>query len=154
MSKNEIFAPNGPHNKMSLPVTSSATAGKTVVAGSPVKVGNIVGVAQTAYEAADGATTGVVNSNAPGHVTVWNGGTWRLDSVAVPTGAGTVGATVYGKEQTGTSVVILVIGTPATGNGGAGDYYPFGTLYEPAADGATSLAVRVNELAGAKTTVS
>lgn len=156
MATNEIFAPNGPHNKMSLPVTSKADAGSAlneVKSGRPVMVGAIVGVAQTTFEATDGAATGIVNSNAPGNVTVWNGGTWYLDT-SVEAKTAVVGSVVYAKAQSGTSVVTLITGTPATANGGNGDVYPFGTLYIASTAGDKRLAVRVNEQAGTVLAVS
>ena len=136
MSTNEIFPPNGPNNKMSLPVEGA------VVSGDPVVVGDICGVAQTPKEASDGAAPGVVNSNAPGNVTVWNGGVWRLpvDLAA----AGEIGDTVYATLTAGQSKVALSDDGVTVGN------VPFGVLYEASASGNDlALGVRVFEFIGA-----
>jgi len=134
MSTNEIFPPNGPNNKMSLPVEG------TVVSGDPIVVGSICGVAQTTKEASDGAATGIVNSNAPGNVTSWNGGVWRLP-VDVAADA-EIGDTVYATVTANQSKVAL--GTDA-----AEGAFPFGVLYESAAEGDDQqLGVRVFEFVG------
>lgn len=158
MAVNEIFPPNGPHNKMSLPVADKADTGSNLykaVAGRVVKVGDLIGVLQTDKEAKDGDATGVINSNAPGNCTVWNSGTWHLDSnVAAPSGGADVGSVVYGKEQAGTDVLVPVVGTPGSSNGGSGDYYPIGTLYVAAKASDKRFAVRLNETAGEAETVA
>ena len=147
MSMNEIFAPNGPHNKMSLPVTDTADSTapndfRAAKVGRPVMVNGIVGVLQTAVETEDGATTGVVNSNAPGHATVWNEGTWRLP-VDTTTTAPTIGGIVYARVQSNTDVVKLYSKDKVHG-------FPFGVFMEAAPAGATvkDLAVRVFQYAG------
>lgn len=135
MSTNEIFPPNGPDNKMSLPVEG------TVVSGDPVVVGTICGVAQTTKEATDGAATGVVNSNAPGNVTVWNGGVWRLPVTLAADAA--IGDVVYATLTAGASKVALSDDDATEGN------VPFGVLYEASASGADlPLGVRVFKYAG------
>lgn len=142
MSKNEIFAPNGPNNKMSLPVESKKNS--EVVSGSPVKVGVIVGVAQTSFEDKDGGTTGVVNSNAPGNVTVWNGGVWRLPVKLNSSGA--IGDVVHAAASNGTSLVKL----SDTAVGG----FPFGVLREASGSGTDlPLAVAVYETTAAAVAV-
>lgn len=136
MAKNEIIAPNGPSDKMSLPVAG------TVVAGDPVIVGVICGVAQTSKETEDGGTTGVVNSNAPGNVTVWNNGIWRLPVDLA--GAGAIGDPVYATITGGASKVALSDDDATVGN------VMFGVLMEAhAAGNDLPLAVAVFKYAGA-----
>lgn len=135
MAKNEIFPPNGPDNKMSLPVTGD------VKSGDPVKVGAIVGVAQTDKQSVDGGDNGVINSNAPGNVTVWNEGVWRLP-VTVSGGSAGIGDVVYAKTIANSSKVDLQ-NAAGTGN------FPFGVLYEAvASNGVKELGVRVFRYAG------
>lgn len=146
MSMNEVFPPNGPHNKMSLPVTTHTSA--PLVSGSPVMVGGLIGVAQTAIHT-DDASLDVINSNAPGHVTVWSAGTWRL-STYVQTSKGGVGTPVYAKViNAGSSVVALTTdAADATGVGKTTTL--FGHIYEPVVGGnaAQDVAVRVLDVAG------
>ena len=142
MSMNEIFAPNGPHNKMSLPIATTGTSTAQAKVGRPVVVGSIPGVLQTDYETENGGATGVVNSNAPGHCTVWNGGTWWLDLTTAATGNnGKVGAEVYATAQSNSSVVQLKLVKPSSTQ----HYWVFGTLMYPVANSETRAAVRVNE---------
>lgn len=141
MAKNEIIAPNGPTDKMSLPAGSADTT-TDLVAGSPVKCGALVGTTQTSLETADGGATGVVNSNAPGNVTVWSQGVWR-HKVDVKTTAGKIGDVVYAKTTTNKIQVTLQVNGTVTG------FFPFGVLREAAAVGdGQSLAVQVFQYAG------
>lgn len=139
MAKNEIIAPNGPTNKMSLPAGSADTVA-ALKAGSPVVCGVLCGVTQTDLESVDGGATGIVNSNAPGNVTVWNGGVWRLP-VKTETTAGKIGDQVYAVKTADKIQVTLVTKSAA----GA---VPFGVLREPNAVGTANVAVQVFEYAG------
>lgn len=76
--KNEVFYPNDPADKLSLPVANNTAS------GAPVKVGSLVGVTATA-EGEGG--------NPEGHASVWTAGVYRLQ---VGTGAvASVGLPIY-----------------------------------------------------------
>src|SRR5690606_1295515 len=126
--------PNGPHNKMSLPCSTHSSA--PLVPGSPVKVGGLIGVAQTGIHT-DDANLEVINSNAPGNVTVWNSGTWRLP-VYVTTGAGAVGDPVYAKVLNASSSVVGLTTDVADDTGVGKLVYLFGFIYEPVTGGDAS----------------
>jgi len=75
--KNEVFYPNDPADKLSLPVDSG------VVSGDPVVVGSIIGVA---------ATSRGEGGNPSGNASVWTEGVFRLP---VSTTVGAVGTALY-----------------------------------------------------------
>lgn len=142
MAMNEIFAPNGPRNKMSVKAGGSDTK---IDPGTPLKVGGFVGVAQTGLESEDGGYSGIVNSNAPGNVTMWNGFVSRL-SVDVGAEGVKFGDVVYAVTDSDSIVVGLEAGNvaPTTGS------FPFGLAREDAATGTVDLAVEVFEYSGAE----
>lgn len=144
MAKNEVFHP-GTELKMSLPCTTHASA--PLVPGSPVKVGGLIGVAQTGIHT-DDADLDIINSNAPGNVTVWAGGVWNLDTY-VKTGTGSVGTPVYAKViNAGSSVVGLT--TDAADAAGVGKLlYLFGHIYAPVTGGNAVQTVEVRVLTAA-----
>lgn len=74
--KNEVFYPNDPSDKLSLPVAADTAA------GLPVVVGSIIGVTATA-EGKGG--------NVDGNATVWTEGVYKLSV----DGATTVGMPLY-----------------------------------------------------------
>jgi predicted RecA/RadA family phage recombinase len=76
--KNEVFYPNAPHDKLSLPVPADAPS------GAPVIIGSIVGVL---------ATKENQGGNPDGYGSVWCEGVYRLK--VVTNTALTVGAPVY-----------------------------------------------------------
>lgn len=139
MAKNEIIAPNGPTDKMSLPAGSADTTA-ALVAGPPVVCGLLCGVTQTDLEDKDGGATGIVNSNAPGNVTVWQQGVWRLP-VKTETTAGKIGDVVYA-VKTSNKIQVTLVTKSATG------VVPFGVLREANPIGTANVAVQVFQYAG------
>jgi predicted RecA/RadA family phage recombinase len=87
--KNEVFYPNAPHDKLSLPVPADAPS------GAPVIVGSIVGVL---------ATKENQGGNPDGYGSVWCEGVYRL--LVITNTALTVGAPVY--------IITAQSGNPAT----------------------------------------
>lgn len=146
MAKNQVIDPRADF-ALSWPTGSSDTADPStgLIAGKPVMQGELVGVTITAKEAADGGHTGTVNSNAPGNVSVWSGGLWRLP-VDVTSTAGKFGAPVYAVPTANKAEVALkVTPSPTTGAG----WRRFGALVEPAAAGnGQKLIVKVDNFAG------
>ncbi len=72
--RNEVFYPNDPSDKLSLPVTADTPS------GSPVVVGSLIGVA---------ATTEGEGGNVDGNASVWTEGVYDLlvgTNTAVPVG--------------------------------------------------------------------
>ena len=90
--RNEVFYPNEPHDKLSLPVDADTPSGAAVV------VGSIVGVTATA-EGQGG--------NPDGFASVWCEGVYHLD---VSTTVGAVGTALY--KAAGSTALT----TTATGN--------------------------------------
>lgn len=76
--KNEVFYPNDPADKLSLPVPAD------LASGSPVLVGSIIGVL---------ATNEGQGGNVDGNASVWTEGVYRLP--VSTTTALTIGAPVY-----------------------------------------------------------
>jgi hypothetical protein len=137
MALNEIFPENGPADVYSLGPTTG-----TVNTGDPVKIGSLVGVAQTTSEATDGAATGLINSNAPGYITVKLDGVHRL-SVTV-TGTAKIGDSVLAAVSGSNTAVTLTVGATATGK------FLFGILMEPSSAGSNlKLAVKPVRITGA-----
>lgn len=105
--RNEVFYPNDPSDKLSLPVASG------VVSGDPVAVGALVGVAATSR--GDGG-------NPSTHATVWTAGVYDL---TVSTAVATVGAALYlpsgGKKltttDTGNTLFGYALETKGSGDG-------------------------------------
>lgn len=149
MAKNEVFHP-GTELKMSLPCSTHAAA--PLVSGSPVKVGGLIGVAQTGIHT-DDADLDIINSNAPGNVTVWAGGVWNLTTY-VKTGTGAVGDPVYAKVINAGSSVVGLTTDGADATGVDKKVWLFGHVYEPITGGNATqvVAVRVLGAAGPETT--
>lgn len=148
MAKNEVFHP-GTELKMSLPVKSTAT--NTVVSGSPVQVGGLIGVAQVDAHAAD-ADLEIINSNAPGNVTVWAGGMWHLP-VYVKTGSGAVGDPVYAKVLNANSSLVGLTTDAADAAGVGKTLALFGHIYTPVTGGNAVQTVNVRVLTAAGPTI-
>lgn len=72
--RNEVFYPNDPSDKLSLPVPADTPS------GAPVIVGGLVGVTATAE--GDGG-------NAEGYASVWTAGVYRLDVSTTVSAPGT-----------------------------------------------------------------
>lgn len=87
--KNEIFYPNSPDAKLSLPVPADTPS------GAPVVVGSIIGVT---------ATKEGVGGNVDGNASVWTEGVYDL--FVTTTTALTIGAPVY--------IIAANSGNPAT----------------------------------------
>lgn len=132
MAKNEVLAPGPACRKVSLPMTG------TVNSGDPVKVGSLVGVAQTAVETAD---TDPPTSNAVGNASVWLDGAWRLP-VTVATAALKIGDPIY-CAVSGSNSAVTLFSQSATGR------FLFGYALEKAAIGNATPTVLVVGFTGA-----
>lgn len=144
MAKNQVIDPRDDF-ALSWPIGSADAT--DLPAGTPVMAGDMVGVTLTTAETKDGGATGVVNSNAPGNVTVWSGGLWRLPVKVVST-AGVFGATVYAVPTSDKIAVTLQVTANPTKDAG---WRPYGVLIEPSGTTSAStadLVVKVRDFAG------
>ena len=133
MAVNEVFAPGPACRKLSLgPLVG------TVASGDPVKVGRLVGCAQTAAAASGDADP--VTSNAPTYATVWIDGAYKF-TVTITTAALKIGDPIYATVAGSNSTVTLQ-SQSATGR------FLFGYALEPAVIGTSKVAVLLADDAG------